>query len=259
MKRITSRDNAHFKQLKKLAHSARERRKGQRTILDGTHLLTVYLERVGIPERVAVADSRQDAPEIAGLLRNVPPEVMLVLEDSLFAEISTVETVTGIAAVIPIPLPSAGGVGQFCLFLEALQDPGNLGSILRSAASAGCDKIYLSPTCVDIWSPKVLRAGMGAHFYLSILENQALCGLAADFPGQVLAAAPGAEHTLFETDLRGVVAFAIGNEGGGLSPELLAAATQTVAIPMPGGMESLNAAAATAICLFEKVRQSLIP
>lgn len=259
MKHITSHDNAQFKQLKKLAHSARERRKLRRTLVDGAHLLSVYLERVGVPEWVIVASSHQDVPEIARLLTRVPANHLLVLDDRLFAEISTVETVTGIAATIPIPQTLPGAGGAFCLFLEALQDPGNLGSILRSAASAGCDRVYLSTVCTDVWSPKVLRAGMGAHFYLSVEENQELCGLARGFSGKVLAAAPGAVQTLFESDLRGHVAFAIGNEGSGLSAELLAAATHTVRIPMPGGMESLNAAAATAICLFEKVRQDLKP
>lgn len=259
MKHITSRDNAQFKRLKKLAHSARERRKLCRTLLDGAHLCGVYLERVGVPEWVVVAGSHQDNPEIAALLSRVPADQLLVLDERLFAEISTVETSTGIAAMIPLPEPAPTAWGNFCVFLEALQDPGNLGSILRSAASAGCDRVYLSAACVDVWSPKVLRAGMGAHFYLLVEENRELCGLARDFPGKVLAAAPGAEQMLFESDLRGRVAFAIGNEGSGLSTELLAAATHTVRIPMPGGMESLNAAAATAICLFEKVRQDLKP
>lgn len=258
MKRVTSRDNALFKQLKKLSHSSRERNKAHCTILDGTHLLSVYLERVGSPEWLVVADSRREEAEIAGLLQRVPDEKLLVLEDGLFAEVSTVESSTGIAAMIQIPQQASGGWAEFGLLLEDLQDPGNLGSILRSAASAGCDKVYLSPACTDIWSPKVLRAGMGAHFFLCLEENRQLCVLAEEYPGKVLAAAPGAQSTLFERDLRGQVIFAIGNEGAGLSEELLAAATQTIRIPMPGGMESLNAAAATAICLFEKVRQDLI-
>lgn len=257
MKRVSSRDNAQFKHLKKLSHSSRERRKARSTILDGVHLLSVYLERVGCPEQVIVADSRCEEAEIAGLLQRVPVEKLLVLDDGLFAEVSTVESSTGIAAMIPIPQEPSSGWAQFGLFLEDLQDPGNLGSILRSAASAGCDKVYLSPACADIWSPKVLRAGMGAHFFLSLEENRELCALAQEYPGKVIATAPGARSTLFENDLRGQVVFAVGNEGAGLSEELLAAATQTSRIPMPGGMESLNAAAATAICLFEKVRQDL--
>lgn len=259
MKLISSRDNPLFKHLKKLATSARERKKTQKTLLDGVHLVAVYLDRMGVPEMAAIAASMQEKPEIRALKARLPENRLVILEDALFNEISTVESATGILAVIPIPLSVPAVAASFCIMLEAVQDPGNLGSILRSAAAAGCDLAYLSPGCVDAWSPKVLRAGMGAHFSLVLREEPDLASAARAFPGQVLATSLNARKSLYDCDLTGATAFIIGNEGAGVSAVLLDAASQTVLIPMPGGTESLNAGAAAAICLFERVRQVLIP
>jgi TrmH family RNA methyltransferase len=256
VKHIASRDNALFKQLKKLSSSARERRKSQQTLLDGAHLVAACVEQGTIPEWLVVAASARHEPEIQALAGSVPERRVAILEDALFCELSTVESPTGIAALITIPAPPVAPEARFCVLLESVQDPGNLGSILRSAAAAGCDSAWLSPGCADAWSPKVLRSGMGAHFLLNILERQDLEALAENFSGKVLATTLQAETSLFQCDLSGMLALVIGNEGTGISPELRAHANLTARIPMPGGAESLNAAAAAAICLFERVRQT---
>ena len=116
------------------------------------------------------------------------------------------------------------------------------------------DAVYLSEGCADAWSPKALRGGQGAHFVLPIIERADLLQVIADFNGQTLATSLHGE-SLYALDLTQPVAFVIGNEGAGLSDALLAAAGQRVHIPMPGNVESLNAAAAAAVCLFERVRQ----
>lgn len=255
MKHISSRENALFKHLKKLSTSARERRKSQQTLLDGTHLIAAYLEQRNVPEMLVLEASALENPEAQELAARVADHRLVVLEDGLFGEISTVESATGIAAVISIPIPPVASDVDYCVLLEAVQDPGNLGSILRSAAAAGCDTAYLSVDCADAWSPKVLRAGMGAHFLLALREQQDLVAVAKKFPGKVLATSLQAEKSLFHCDLGGRVAFIIGNEGAGVSARLMAAANETIRIPMPGGMESLNAGAAAAVCLFERVRQ----
>lgn len=256
VKRISSRDNALFKQLKKLASSARERKKSQKALLDGAHLVAACLDREDTPEWLVVADSALHDPEIRELTGRVPENRMVILETSLFNEISTVESPTGIAALISIPIPPSAPDARFCVLLESVQDPGNLGSILRSAAAAGCDSAWLSADCADAWSPKVLRSGMGAHFLLNILEHQDLVAVAKNFSGKVLAAALQGENSLFRCDLSGNLALVVGNEGAGISEELLAQASLNARIPMPGGTESLNVAAAAAICLFERVRQN---
>lgn len=254
MKTITSRENPLFKTARKLAATSKERKKAGQTLLDGIHLVAAHHLAGGLPEAVIISASALDNPEIQDFLQQFPQPKLIVLADELFREISTVETPTGIAALIQIPVPAAGEA-DCCALMEAIQDPGNLGSILRSAAAAGIGRVYLSPGCADAWSPKVLRAGMGAHFHLTIHENSDLVKAARDFSGQVIATALNAGKTLFELDLSGPTAFVIGNEGAGISAQLLECADSIATIPMPGAAESLNAAAAAAICFFERVRQ----
>jgi TrmH family RNA methyltransferase len=255
--RITSPENPRYRSVLKLHQSSRERRKTGHSLLDGVHLVAAYLQHAGAPLEIVVSASGCDDKEIAALLERARVEP-LVLSDGLFGELSSVTTPTGILAVIrtpePGPIPAAPGP---CVMLEDIQDPGNLGSILRSAAAAGIEEIYLSPRCVQAWSPRVLRAGMGAHFALRVYEQVELLRLAAAYPGIVLATARDASTPLFSVDLRERVAFLFGNEGAGLTPELRSAAHRTVSIPMPGAVESLNVAAAAAVCLFERVRQSM--
>lgn len=254
MKIITSHDNAIFKRFKKLAESSRERRKAGLTLLDGVHLVSAYL-KVALPEFVVVSTASSENVEINALLAEIPPERQILVTPSLFAALSPVETPTGILAIIGIPQHMPDMNPDFCLFLEDIQDPGNMGSILRSGAAAGVRLAYFSAGCVDAWSPKVLRAGMGAHFALTIEERVDLPKKAAAFEGMVVATNVRAVRTVYELDLRGQVAFCIGNEGAGVSEALLMAADEQASIPMPGAVESLNAAAAAAVCLFERVRQ----
>ena len=245
MKKIVSADNARFKTLLKLAESSRERKKHGLSLLDGVHLVAAYREHVGIPSQLVVSDSGLQNPEVKELLAAVAPLEPLLLSDALFNQLSTVATPTGVLAAVETPRPPAVPVQiDACVLLEDIQDPGNLGSILRSAAAAGIEHVFLSKSSVHAWSPRVLRAGMGAHFMLRIYEQ---CDLAAT--------SQQAQKTVFAADLAGQVAFVFGNEGAGLSPELAAAAHQVVSIPMPGPAESLNIAAAAAVCLFERVRQ----
>ncbi|HTJ54344.1 MAG TPA: RNA methyltransferase [Nitrosospira sp.] len=265
MKFITSRDNAFFKQLIKLAGSTKERKAAGLTLLDGIHLISAYHCVLGQPESLVVSQSGNADPEIKRLLveQGTGSHVkVIMLSDNLFREISPVKTPTGIMALVAIPSPPAMSPREdqagepFYVLLEAIQDPGNLGSILRSAAAAAATDVYLSKGCADAWSPKTLRAAMGAHFLLHIHEQSDLADVARSFNGRVIATSLRAETSLYRIALRGPVAFVFGSEGMGLSDALLQASSEQISIPMPGGTESLNAAAAAAICFFEKVRQS---
>lgn len=257
MKLITSRENALFKHLKKLSESSRERRKTGQTLLDGTHLLSSFLEAGGMPEQVFLSQAAIAQREIRSLVGKIPDERLVELPPSLFAEISPVDTPTGLLSIIAVPHFKKPERVEFCILLEDVQDPGNLGTILRSAAAAGVQAAYLSSRCADAWSPKVLRAGMGAHFIVPIEERIDLLSVASAFEGITLAAALGAENSLYEIDLSGPMALIVGNEGAGLSDALLSVANTHVCIPMPGKIESLNVAAAASICLFERVRQTI--
>jgi TrmH family RNA methyltransferase len=256
MKLIRSRDNPFYKQLVKLSGSARKRGKFNQTLLDGAHLLASYLNAGMQPQHVLLNAAALNDTEITQLLGRMDGVPVTQLDEKMFAELSELKTPTGILALIDVAQPfTPVGQSRFALLLEDIQDPGNLGSMLRSAAAAGCDAVFLSPGCADAWSPKVLRAAMGGHFSLQIHELQDLPGVAKGFSGTLFAAILHAKHSLYDCDLSGNLALLIGNEGAGLSGELLKLATQRITIPMRGKVESLNAAAATAICLFEVVRQ----
>lgn len=256
LKAISSRSNPAVKALVKLAGSSRERRRTGTTILEGERLLRAYAQSGGTAETVLASGSALADPAMRGLVEGFPADERLALSDAVFGAISQLVSAAGVAAVIrtpetgPLPKPLSG-----CLFLESIQDPGNLGSILRTAVAAGTRQIFLSRSSVFAWSPKVVRAGMGAHFFLSIFERVDLAEIGRSFAGKIIATAPRAATSLYDLDLKGDIAWLFGNEGVGLSSELKRLATAEVRIPMPGEAESLNVAAAAAICLFEQVRQ----
>lgn len=255
-KAISSRDNPLYKELKHLATSSQARRRAQRTLLDGVHLCSAYLSQCGQPPLCVVGEGAQGDPEVAALLERCAGAQCVVLPDALFRALSQVEH--GIDLLFVIDTPQTRTVGRLdrgAVLLDNLQDPGNVGSILRSAAAAGIAAVYCGPGTAFVWSPKVLRAGMGAHFGLEIHEQTDLAALidAASVP--VLATSSHADATLYGADLRQPVAWLFGHEGQGVSATLLARATHRLAIPHLGEMESLNVAACAAICLFEQVRQ----
>ncbi len=254
MKKISSADNAQFKSLLKLVHSSRERRLAGYSLLDGVHLLEAYQTRFGAPEQLILSHAGADNREVQALLCHDTPAICL--DDHLFKQLSSVATPTGVIAVIRTPRREAlPETLDTCVMLEDVQDPGNLGSILRSCAAAGVKQIFLSKQTVNAWSPRVLRAGMGAHFGVGIYERVDLLELARTFPGRVLATQMHATQSVFSCNLTGKIALVLGNEGAGLSDALLACAHETLSIPMSTATESLNVAAAAAICLFERVRQ----
>ncbi len=224
-------------------------------MLEGEHLVEAYCRRMGSPESLIVAEAAQERPAVRALMSNVPAGRTLIVAGSAWSGLGPVPAAAGVLAVIPTPRSHFERAADFCLLLEDIQDPGNVGSILRSAAAAGVAQVFLSYGCAFVWSPKVLRAGQGAHFHIEIHEDVDLSAWARAYSGKVVATAVAAGESLYSVDLTGPIAIAIGNEGTGISTALLGAAGLTVSIPMPGRFESLNAAAAAAVCLFECVRQ----
>jgi RNA methyltransferase, TrmH family len=258
MKIITSRDNPSYKELKQLASSTQAQRRAGRALLDGVHLAQSYLQHVGSPQLCVVAESAQSNPEVGALLARCSASPCMLLPDSLYRGLSQVQHGVGLLFVVETPhAPTPSAVTQRAVLLDQLQDPGNLGSILRSAAAAGIRQIYCSPGTAFSWSSKVLRAGMGAHFMLEIYEDVDLVALAQSMQIPLLATSSHAQHTLYEIDLSQPVAWLFGHEGQGVTEELLKLASHQIAIPQAPGVESLNVAAAAAVCFFETVRQSL--
>jgi RNA methyltransferase, TrmH family len=259
-KTVTSGENPSYKDLRRLAQSAQARGKSGLSVLDGAHLVAAYQQHHGAPQQLVVSRSGMENPEIRALVQSVGGTDTLLLPDALFRRLSPVETPTGILAVVRTPRPqSPPREMNACVMLEDIQDPGNLGSMLRSCAAAGIRHVLLSTGSAHAWSPRVLRAGMGAHFALAVYEQADLPAAARAFRGTRVATRQGALESVFNTDLRGNVAFFFGSEGAGLSRDLLGVADVVVSVPMPGPVESLNVAAAAAVCLFERVRQLRAP
>ena len=256
MKAIGSKDNAAYKAMARLVASSSERRKTGLTVIEGTHLLAAFLDSGRKPEEVMVSKAGLANAEIARLLERSAPARVTLLSDALFDAISNVETPTGVLASVRTPQGRvAPADASLALLLEDIQDPGNVGTLLRSAAAAGAGHVLLSPHCAFAWAPKVLRSAMGAHFALDIAEGVDLAAWVAQFRGASVALAGEARRSLYELDLRAPTAFIVGNEGGGISAALRAAASTTARIPLAARMESLNAASAGTIALFEAVRQ----
>lgn len=255
---IASRDNAAYKAMARLVSNASERKKRGLAIVDGAHLLAAFLDAGGAPAQVMVSKAGLEDPEVAALLARSRPAPVTLLADSLFASLSSVESPTGVLACIEVPAARpAPADARLVLLLEDIQDPGNVGTLLRSAAAAGADHVLLSPSCAFAWSPKVLRAAMGAHFATNVVERAELAAYLGTFRGVSVALAGQAGQSLYELDLSGPAAVVVGNEGSGISQALQRAATARARIPMAGRMESLNAAAAGTIALFEASRQRL--
>lgn len=257
-KEISSRDNPQYKLLRQLADSSQARKKHKQTLLDGIHLCQAWLQHKGAPILCAVSDSARMHPEVDAIVadcqsRNVP---CLLLPDALFGALSQLEN--GVAILFLVETPQTDKIpllNQSAVLLDQLQDPGNLGSILRSAAAAGIAQVFCSSGTVAAWSPKVLRAGMGAHFVLEIVENVDLSVLISTSDLPVLATSSHARQSLFAADLRQPFAWLFGHEGQGVSADLLALTSLHVAIPHLGSIESLNVAASAAVCFFEQLRQ----
>ncbi|KAA0179822.1 RNA methyltransferase [Cupriavidus cauae] len=256
MKHVSSRDNALFKHLKALTGSTHQRRKAGQSVLDGVHLADAYLAALGQPVSCVVSERHLDHPEVAALLARIDEQRVVVLADALFAQITGV--VNGIDLMLVIDTPAGhlpARIDTDCIVLDGVQDAGNVGSILRSAAAAGIQHAFLGTGCAFAWSTKTLRAAMGANFHLNIVEHCTVEMLAPRLAVPLLATSSHADAALFDTDLRGPVGWVVGNEGAGVSAQWMALVQRTVGIPQPGGLESLNVAAATAVCLFEAVRQ----
>ncbi|MFA6314352.1 MAG: RNA methyltransferase [Sterolibacterium sp.] len=257
MKHISSRDNPTFKELKSLVDDVREQRRRGLTMLDGIHLVAAYRDKVGLPARLIVSEHGAAQAEIRFLGEALAGVETLLLKDSLFGALSDLATPTGVCAIIRIPAAPTNAIRGSCVLLDSLQDPGNVGSILRTATAAGVGDVFLGPGCAAVWSPRVLRAAQGAHFDLHLHEQADLAEVVRSFSGSTIAAVAHGGDSLFKQDLSGNLAWLFGSEGGGVSPSLESAANKRVGIPMAQGSESLNVGAAAAICLFEEVRQKL--
>jgi TrmH family RNA methyltransferase len=248
---ISSRDNALVKELKRLAGDNAAYRRLGRVWLEGDHLCRAALAR-GVKPALAVF-SESLWPKAPDEWRHAAPR-NVVLADALFADISALESPAAMGFVLDLPVAPELRSDVPTVVLDRVQDAGNVGSILRSAAAFGFRQVVALKGSAAVWSPKVLRAGMGAHFGLRLIESadETLLDQLA-VPLVVTSSHQGQD--IHRSRVPMPCAWVMGHEGQGVSPALAARAALAVRIPQPGGEESLNVAAAAAICLYASIAQ----
>ncbi|QRN40813.1 MAG: RNA methyltransferase [Neisseriaceae bacterium] len=257
---ITSRQNQYIKYLVNLFHSGDFRKKQKEYVVEGNHLLqNVPLERI---KALFVTESRIDHPEIKPILSNVPKQRIFCISDKLANKISDLTSSREIITIVEMPTyPDISSIVEDCILLDRIQNPGNIGTIIRTALACGIKHVLLSQGCADVYMPKVLRATMGAHFSVNLYPNTNLLNFVKQYPHNVLVTqlSDGAKN-LYTLNLTGINAWVFGNEGSGILEDFNTISNskiQQVYIPMIGNVQSLNVAIATSVCIFEQLRQRL--
>lgn len=248
---VQSRDNAFVKDLRRLAQDSTAYRKQGRVWLEGDHLCSAALQRGVRPAIAVFAESFW--PQAPAQYAQAAIKVV-VIADTLFADISGLESPAPMGFVVDAAAPRGLQAGVATVVLDRVQDAGNVGSILRSASAFGFRQVAALKGSAALWAPKVLRAGMGAHFALDLVEGLAL----DDLQGLAVPLLVTSSHTgsfLHRAALPWPCAWVLGHEGQGVSAELQQRCAMALRIPQPGGEESLNVAAAAAVCLYESARQ----
>ena len=254
VERITSASNPLIKELKRLGSESTAYRKQERVWLEGDHLCRAALLRGFKPVLAIISETYLPV----ALVNTAQAAIKkIVIPDALFAHISGLESPAGMGYVVDLPTQPALNVLVASVVLDRVQDAGNVGSILRSAAAFGFGQVIALKGTAALWSPKVLRAGMGAHFGLQLLEGIAPENVAALAVPMVVTSSHEGD-VLGQARLPMPCAWVLGHEGQGVSAFLMGQAAVKVRIAQPGGEESLNVAAAAAICLHFSSLQSQV-
>lgn len=246
---IQARDNPLIQRLRRLTQDPGAYRKLGQVWLEGEHLCSALLARGGQAQQAVIARSAWAGRPALRALAEAAPRCAIV-EDSLFAQLSSLESPAALGMLFATPPAAVPREDLDTLVIDRVQDAGNVGSMLRSAAALGIAQVLALKGTAALWSPKVLRAGQGAHFGLRLVEGLAVEAL-LELRLPLLATSPHAEAVLGRTPLPRPLAWVLGHEGQGVQPALLQACALTLRIPQPGGEESLNVAAAAAICFYE--------
>ncbi len=254
---ITSAANALFRRWLRIATTPRDARAASIALAEGLHLAQAAIE-AGVPvEAVILRRGARHAQTVQLLERLAPSVHRYELAASLYDRLAPVEQGAGMMLALPLPqrgLPHAASVDM--VYLDGLQDPGNVGAVIRTAAAAGIGHVLAGPGTAALWSPKVLRAAMGAHFRIGLHERVEAAQLRSVLAGAWVAAVAHDAPSLWEQALpAGALGWVLGAEGSGPSAASLAACALRVRIPTRAAVESLNVAAAAAVCLFERTRR----
>lgn len=260
MKTVLSAKNPKFKQLVKLLGSSKIRRQSGQTILEGVSLVEDYLKSQGQINQLLISEFELNNPDVKKIINLVESVKVTILRSSLLSKLSQVATSPGVLAVVPIPKELCFSVEalkdrpQQVVLIDRVQDPTNLGAIIRSAVAFGIDQICLSIESVDPWSPKVIRASAGAVFKPRIFSQTDLAKIISELQSAnfaIYATSPHGNKLLTAAKLPKRLAWLVGNESQGVRSELLSLATDLIKIPQTGRVESLNLAIASSICFYE--------
>lgn len=251
---LSSRANPLLARVRKLQRDPGAGRALGLVWLEGEHLCEAYSQSGRAIAHALLTETGWQQPSLQRLARRA--ERIAVMPEALFAGISGLESPAPIGFLIGYPSATAVQPHAATVVLDRLQDAGNVGNVLRSAAALGVPQVIALKGTAALWSPKVLRAGMGAHFGLHLMEALRAEDLdALRLP--LVATSSHAGPALHEASLPDPCAWVFGHEGQGVAPELLARCALTVRIPQPGTGESLNVGSAAAICLYESLRRRL--
>jgi len=252
VKAITSRDNPLLVRLRKLAGDPSAYRKLGEVWIEGDHLCSAFLQHGGVAPQAVITESAWEHPSFRELANRA--DTVAVVPLTLMAGLSTLESPAPLAFALPWQGQGTLQPNAPTVVLDRLQDAGNVGAIIRSAAAFGFSQVVALKGTAALWSPKVLRAGMGAHFGLNLVEGADETTL-AELKVPLLATSSHAAQAIHQVRLPWPSAWVLGHEGQGVSAALLQRCEQALRIPQPGGEESLNVAAAAAVCLYESARQ----
>lgn len=250
---VTSRDNPLLQRVRKLVADPGAYRKLGLVWVEGEHLAAAHAAAGGRAVQAVVSESAWLQPSTAAAVAGAVD--LAIVPDRLFADLSSLPSPAGIGLLVPLPDHAVVDPAAASIVLDRVQDAGNVGSILRTAAAMGLRQVLALRGTAGLWSPKVLRAGMGAHFGLRLVEGLQGTSLPEAFDRRLVATSSHAEQVLAQAALPPDAVWVFGHEGQGVQPALLSRCALTVRIPQPGGQESLNVAAAAAICLYEHVRR----
>lgn len=253
---IASASNPLLVQLRRLALTPTAYRRQGRVWVEGEHLCRAALDRGMAVSLAVVTETGLASREVADLVAAVAE--LAVVPEAEFRRLSGLESPAAIGFLLELPVAHAPDPELPSIVLDGVQDAGNVGSLLRSASAMGVRQVLALAGTAGLWSPKVLRAGMGAHFNLRLCEGLTPASFDA-LSVPLLATSSHAELALHEAPLPADGAWVFGHEGQGVSAELARRCRLAVRIAQPGGEESLNVAAAGAICLYESLRRRLAP
>ena len=255
---ITSKNNQVYKLFQKL-QTKKYRDKQELYLIEGENLIQEALSEGAIIQKTVI--SRSCAHRLKDTAEKLNGDVFVV-EDSLFKNIAQTKTSQGVIAAVRRPVVSpedivgSGGPGNFVV-LDRLQDPGNIGTIIRTADAAGYDLVIAVKGTADVFSPKTVRAAAGSLFRIPVLfvdTEEELLRFTRAAGKKLTAASPSGSRYYYEEDLSRDIALIVGNEGNGVSRSLMEKADMKSRIPMSGTIESLNASVAAAILMYETVR-----